>query len=30
MSYVRAFGYPVPRIGPPADGARPRTWILSG
>ncbi|MFJ9637364.1 phosphotransferase [Streptomyces sp. NPDC101178] len=28
MSYVRAFGYPVPRIGPPADGARPTDLVL--
>ncbi|MFD3973391.1 phosphotransferase [Streptomyces cyaneofuscatus] len=28
MSYVRAFGYPVPRIGPPAGGARPTDLVL--
>ncbi|WP_432151467.1 phosphotransferase [Streptomyces sp. bgisy029] len=28
MSYVRAFGYPVPRIGPPADRARPTDLVL--
>ncbi|WP_411083885.1 phosphotransferase [Streptomyces sp. cmx-18-6] len=28
MSYVRAFGYPVPRIGPPAEGARPTDLVL--
>lgn len=28
MSYVGAFGFPVPRIGPPADGARPTDLVL--
>lgn len=28
MSYVRAFGYPVPRIGPPAAGALPTDLVL--
>ncbi|MFE1543680.1 phosphotransferase [Streptomyces microflavus] len=28
MSYVGAFGYPVPRIGPPAGGARPTDLVL--
>ncbi|MEI7030550.1 phosphotransferase [Streptomyces pratensis] len=28
MSYVGAFGFPVPRIGPPAEGARPSDLVL--
>jgi aminoglycoside phosphotransferase (APT) family kinase protein len=28
MSYVAAFGFPVPRIGPPAEGARPTDLVL--
>ncbi|NEB39705.1 phosphotransferase [Streptomyces sp. SID14515] len=28
MSYVGAFGFPVPRIGPPAEGARPTDLVL--
>ncbi|MFJ4964857.1 Phosphotransferase enzyme family protein [Streptomyces sp. ADI96-02] len=28
MSYVAAFGFPVPRIGPPADGARRTDLVL--
>lgn len=28
MSYVGAFGFPVPRIGPPVEGARPTDLVL--
>ncbi|MFF8555122.1 phosphotransferase [Streptomyces sp. NPDC015501] len=28
MAYVGAFGFPVPRIGPPAEGARPTDLVL--
>ncbi|WEH40460.1 aminoglycoside phosphotransferase family protein [Streptomyces sp. AM 2-1-1] len=28
MSYLSAFGFPVPRIGPPADGAGPGDLVL--